>query len=155
MSSVEEHEGRGTSDGGELLAALALAREQLEMELAFLGEVTDGREVVRSAAGDGESFGLAVGMSIELSSTYCQRVLEGQIDGVVGDAAHEAATRDLDITRHARIGSYIGVPVTTQDARLYMLCCLGHESRPTLGEADLRFMRGVAETVLAALDGRT
>ncbi len=42
-----------------------------------------------------------------------------------------------------------------RDARLYMLCCLAHESRPALGEADLRFMRGVAETVLAALGRET
>jgi GAF domain-containing protein len=53
----------------------------------------------------------------------------------------------------ARIGAYIGVPLSGNDARLYVLCCLAHESRPALGEADLRFLRGVGETVLASLEG--
>lgn len=121
------------------------------MDIAFLGEVVGDREVVLAAAGDTDSFGLAKGTSVEMSATYCQHVLEGRLDGAIPDAAREPLTSGLEITRRAGIGSYIGVPLRTRDARLYMLCCLAHESRPALGEADLRFMRGVAETVLAAL----
>jgi GAF domain-containing protein len=133
-------------------AALALAREQLDMDVAFLGEVVADREVVRSVSGGVDSFGFVPGASIELASTYCQQVLDGRLDGVVADSATEPLVCDLEITRRARIGAYIGVPLHTGDARLYMLCCLARESRPALGEADLRFLRGVGETVLASLE---
>ena len=151
VSHAEDPQRRVGPHGDELTAALALARDQLEMDVAFLGELADGREVIRAAAGDADSFGLVEGTSVEMSATYCQHVLEGRLDGAVPDAAREPLTAGLEITRRAGIGSYVGVPLRTRDARLYMLCCLAHESRPALGHADLRFMRGVGETVLAAL----
>jgi GAF domain-containing protein len=152
MTSLTDEDRAAGAPRDGVAAALALAREQLDMELAVLGAVVDGREVVRAVDGDGESFGLAPGASLPLASTYCQQVLDGRLSGVVADAAADERVRDLELTELARIGAYIGVPLTGEDARLYMLCCLAHESRPALGEADLRFLRGVGETVLAALE---
>ena len=60
--------------------------------------------------------------------------------------------RDLEVARAAGIGAYIGVPLTTLDARLYILCCLAHERRPALGEQDVLFLRGLGETIIRALD---
>ena len=151
VSLTEEPQRRERPHAEELTAALTLAREQLEMDVAFLGEVEGGREVVRTSSGDADSFGLAQGTSVDLSATYCQHVLEGRLDGAVPDATREPLTAGLEITARASIGAYIGVPLRARNARLYMLCCLAHESRPALGEADLRFMRGVGETVLAAV----
>ena len=136
----------------ELNAALALAREQLDMELALLGEVVDDREIARFVVGEAEGFGAYEGASAALSETYCQRLLTGRIEGIVRDTALDPETAALPVTRRARIGAYVGVPIEARDARLYVLCCLAHEARPALGEADLRFMRGIAETVRAALD---
>jgi hypothetical protein len=44
--------------------------------------------------------------------------------------------------------------LTTLDARLYVLCCLGHEQRPALRERDVLFLRGLGETIIRELDGR-
>lgn len=133
-------------------AALALAREQLDMDVAFLGEIADGRETVRALVGDSGSFGLREGTSVELSATVCSQVLSGRIDGLVPNAAADTRVCSLRTVSDARIGAYVGVPLTAGDAHLYMLCCLAHESRLTLDQGDLRFMRGLGETVLAALD---
>ena len=62
--------------------------------------------------------------------------------------------RDLQSTRAARIGAYIGVPLTTLDARLYVLCCIAHDQRPQLGERDVRFLRGLGEAIVAELEKR-
>lgn len=136
----------------EVEAALALARDQLDMELAFLGEVVDGREVVRAMEGDASSFGFARGASVDLSATVCGEVLSGRVEGLLPHAGTDERTCSLSMVVQARIGAYVGVPLTAADARQYMLCCLAHESRPTLGAADLRFLRGLGETVLAALE---
>jgi GAF domain-containing protein len=132
-------------------STLELARAETSMDVAVLGEIRDGREVVRLLAGDGGSFGLAVGASAPVEETYCQRLLEGRLGNVVCDASSEDLVRDLELTRTARIGAYIGVPLTTLDARLYILCCLAHEQRLELGERDVLFLRGLAETIIREL----
>lgn len=134
-----------------ITAALELAQAETEMDAAVLGEIYDGREVVRFVAGDG-SFGLAPGASMPIEETYCHRVLTGRLSNVVPDAHADDQLRDLQITRAARIGAYIGVPLTTLDARLYVLCCLAHEQRPQLGERDLLFLRGLGEAIVAELE---
>ncbi len=121
------------------------------MDVAALGEIRDGREIVRSLVGDGRSFGLRAGASLAVKETYCGRLLEGRISNIVRDAQADQRVKDLRLTHQARIGAYIGVPVSTQDARLYVLCCLAHEQCPRLCERDVLFMRGVAATIIAAL----
>ncbi len=134
-----------------LSAALALARDETAMDVAVLGEIRDGREIVHSLAGDATSFGLKVGASLAAKDTFCERLLEGRIPNVVRDAQADQRVKDLRLAREARIGAYIGVPISTRDARLYILCCLAHEQRPRLCERDVLFMRGVAATITAAL----
>ena len=50
------------------------------------------------------------------------------------------------------MGAYVGVPMTGAAARRYVLCCLAREARPDLGESDLRFLRGLVESVRPAVD---
>ena len=145
----------GRSSGADpITAALELARAETEMDVAALGEICDGREVVRFVAGDG-SFGLVPGAaSMPIEDTYCHRLLTGRLSNIVPDAHADDQLRDLQITRAARIGAYIGVPLTTLDARLYVLCCLAHEQRPHLGERDVLFLRGLGEAIVAELEKR-
>ena len=55
------------------------------MDVAVLGEIRDGREVVRFVAGDG-SFDLVPGASMPIEDTYCHRLLPGRLSNVVPDA---------------------------------------------------------------------
>ena len=136
-----------------ITAALELAQAETEMDVAVLGEVCGGREVVRFVAGDG-SFGLAPGASMPIEETYCHRLLTGTVSNVVPNAHADDQLRDLEITRAARIGAYVGVPLTTLDARLYVLCCLAHEQRPQLGKRDVLFLRGLADAIVVELEQR-
>jgi GAF domain-containing protein len=135
-----------------VVSTLELARTETSMDVAVLGEIRDGREVVRHLAGDAQSFGLKLGASMPIEDTYCQRLLEGRLSNVVTDARTDELVRDLDITRAANVGAYIGVPLTTLNARLYVLCCLAHEQQPSLSERDVVFLRGLGETITVELD---
>ncbi len=137
-----------------ITAALELAHAETEMDVAVLGEVCDGCEVVRFAAGDVGSFGLVIGASMPIEDTYCHRLLTGRLSNFVPDARAEEELRDLEITRAARVGAYLGVPLTALDARLYVLCCLAHEQQPQLGQRDVLFLRGLGEAILAKLEER-
>ena len=143
---------RRSSTGDPITGALKLAHTETQMDVAVLGEVCHGREVVRYLAGDGASFGLTPGASMPIEDTYCHRLLTGRLSNVVADAQANELVRDLEITRVARIRAYIGVPLTGLNARLYVLCCLAHEQRPQLGEPDVLFLRDLGDAVLAALE---
>ena len=132
---------------------LAVLREQLQMELTFVGEFTDGREVFRSVDGDADSFGLTEGSSIALDASYCHRVVEGAIPNVIRDAKRDPHVKELDATEEADIGSYIGVPLLLSSGGLYgMLCGISHSPDPSLGERDLSFMRVIGRLIVDQLE---
>jgi hypothetical protein len=144
---------RCRSSGADCITkTLRLALTETHMDVAVLGEVCEGREVVRYLAGDGGSFGLSPGASVPIEDTYCHHLLTGRLSNVVPDAQANEQVRGLAITHAARVGAYIGVPLTGLDARLYVLCCLAHERRPQLGERDVLFLRDLADAVLADLE---
>lgn len=124
---------------------LSLVREHLDMDVAFVSEFTDGRQVFRRVEGDGSSFGLEEGAGITLDQTYCRRMVDGRIPNVINDATCDPRVSDLPATLAAGIGSYVGVPVRFSDGRLYgTLCCLSHSPDPTLGRRDVKFIHVLA-----------
>ena len=133
--------------------SLAIAARELGMDAAVLGEVLSGEEVVRWAAGSTDGFGLAEGVRAPLEETYCRHLLEGRLDAAVPDARSHPLVGRLATTETMRIGAYIGVSLTTDDARLYVLCCLSHERQPALGEREVAFLRGLAESIRHQLNG--
>jgi hypothetical protein len=92
---------RGARGREVVVSTLELARAETSMDVAVLGEIDDGREVVRLVAGDGGSIGLTVDASLPVEETYCQRLLEGRLGNVVRDARGEPLVRDLQLTRTA------------------------------------------------------
>lgn len=124
----------------QLQAKLAVACRELHADSALLSEIRSGREHIRW--GEGETG--YVGLSLPLADTVCGRLLEGRIGNIVADTAREPALEGIDL---GVVRSYIGVPFETEDARAYVLCCLAGETRPDLGEADVRFLQGVAESL--------
>jgi GAF domain-containing protein len=124
---------------------LSTVREAMEMDVAFVSEVTEDRLVFRALVGDYESFGVREGESFPVDASYCKRVLDGSLPNVVPDARSEDLTKDLWVTTEADIGSYVAVPVILPDGRPYgTLCCVSHKTDPRLRERDLGLMEGVA-----------
>lgn len=131
---------------------LALALQELDMDVAFVAEVVEGREVFHVVEGDGERFGISAGMSHALIDTVCEAVLAGRAPRVIPDVRDPGVVEALRLDDKIDVGAYVGAPIGLRDARLYMLCCLAAESRPELGEAEDRFMLGLRETVRARLE---
>ena len=131
---------------------LAVARRELRMDVALLSEVREGREVVLWTVGNGRLPAVAAGVSAPLEDTICQALLDGSVANLVPDVRTDPRVRDLPLVRGAGLGAYIGVPLTGAAARRYVLCCLAREARPDLSEADLRFLRGLVESLRPAVD---
>jgi hypothetical protein len=135
---------RPASGDLQVRAKLRMVRHELKADAALLTEIRDGREHIRWAVGS-PGYG---GRSFRLKDTICERLLSGQIGSVVADAAAEPSLAGVEL---GDVRAYIGVPFHTADARAYVLCCLAHEVRPDLGEADVRFLQGIAESLQPVL----
>ena len=133
----------GWDRDGQLRAKLAMACRELDADTALLSEIRNGREHVRWGAGEAGY----IGVSVPLSDTVCGRLLDGRIDNIVSDAMLEESLNQLAGVTDGTIRAYIGVPFETEDARAYVLCCLAREARPDLGEADVRFLTGLTESL--------
>ena len=133
--------------------ALAAARDELCMDVAFVSEFTEERMVFRRLVGDAESFGWREGESISLDNTFCRLLMAGYLPNLIPDARNDVRVKDLEVTGAADIGSYAGIPVRFSDGRLYgTLCALSHAPNPSLKDRDTLFMRVLARMVAEGLE---
>jgi putative nucleotidyltransferase with HDIG domain len=133
--------------------ALAAAREELGMDVAFVSEFTEDRMVFRKLVADGESFGLREGECMPLDDTLCGLLLSKDLPNLIRDAKDDVRVKDLRVTDEAGIGSYAGIPVRFSDGRLYgTLCALSHSPDPSLRDRDTKFMRVLARMVAEHLE---
>ena len=133
--------------------ALAAAKEELGLEVAFVSEFAEQRMIFRKLVGNAESFGWREEESIPLDNTYCRLLMEGRLPNIIPDAKNDERVNCLDVTGEARIGSYVGVPIRFSDGRLYgTLCALSHSPNPPLEERDARVMRVLARLVAEQLE---
>lgn len=128
---------------GQVQAKLQMACRELKVDAALLTEIRGGREHIRWA--EGKTW---AGRSFPLRETICERLLAGSIGSLVADTHAEPALKDVAL---GDVAAYIGVPFNTADARAYVLCCLAHEARHDLGDADVRFLQGLAESLRPVL----
>jgi GAF domain-containing protein len=127
---------------------LRTARELLGMDIAWIAEFRDGKQVFRTVDGDGDSFGVATGEAIPLDGSYCERVALGVIPNVIPDTAAEPGVRDLEATLAGRIGAYVGIPIALVDGTVYgTLCVASHRPNGDLSERDVKYLEGIARRV--------
>ena len=132
---------------------MALAREALGMDVAFVSEFAGDRMEFRALEGDAASFGWQKGGGVPLDGTFCKRVVDGSLPNLVPDAKGDERVSDLEVTTEADIGSYVGLPLRFSDGRVYgTLCCLSHSPEPHLQERDARFMEVLARLVAGQIE---
>ncbi|HXD64605.1 MAG TPA: GAF domain-containing protein [Solirubrobacteraceae bacterium] len=153
MPAARAGDGADGSEASErrLDALLRLTRDLLDADMAVLTEIGQGRETARRAAGEWPGMGSFEGAWSPLEETICQRMLEGRIGNYIRDAQGDDRVNHLPMVREMGIGSYLGVPIRIDDVHLYVLCCLDRESRPSLGEREVRLLSGLAESVRVEL----
>jgi signal transduction histidine kinase len=126
---------------------LHTARRRLQMEAAFLAELTETEQIYRATA-DAESFTIVEGASLPRVAGYCRRVMESGAPWVIRDTSIEPEVRDLAITSAGQLAAYIGVPVTAPDGRPFgTLCAINHTPRPDLGEQDVAILQALADVL--------
>jgi len=134
---------------------VALLRRHLRMEIAYLSEFVGDDQVIRQVDAGPEHPELRRGAEVPLEAGYCRRMVEAELPGVIADTAADPVASALAVTREARIGSYVGVPVRFGDGRLYgSLCCASRHPNPRLDETATHFAHVCARLIGDLLDQR-
>ena len=144
-ADVEQEHDRGVI--GDLLRAV---RQHFGTEIAFVSEFTGGKRVFRFVDAGVEDL-VVVGEGDPLEATYCKHVVDGMLPSLIPDLHLNEVAVELGLTAPEGLHSYLGVPITFPDGRVYgTLCCLG--SAPAeLGIGDLALLSVVADVVAAQL----
>ncbi|MEH2482840.1 EAL domain-containing protein (putative c-di-GMP-specific phosphodiesterase class I) [Nitrobacteraceae bacterium AZCC 2146] len=131
-----------------VVRALQLIRAHLRMEIAYVSEFEDGREVFREVVAPGEEDLIKVGDSHSLDDTYCRFILEGRLPQLICDTSTEPIAMALPVTKMMPIGRYMSVPILRSDGQPYgMFCCLGFKADLSLNDRDLNMMNVFSDLV--------
>ncbi len=132
---------------------LALARQQLGMDVTLLTEFVDSRQIYRVLEGEGLSFGMHEGDDLAISDTLCAKVLAGETGGAIPDVSRSRAAAGLASVQAGRIGAYAGAPIRLPGGTLFgTICGVSHEAKPGLGARDRELLVFLGEMLGALLE---
>ena len=129
------------------------AHRQLSLDVAYVGEFRDGMQLYRAVSGDAASFNMTYADELPAVATYDQRMAAGSIPNVICDASADERVAGLVVTRYARIGAYVGVPILLSDGTLYgTLSCVSHEPDYTLDDRAASLLSLLGELIVDDLE---
>ena len=129
-------------------SCLRVARERLDMDIAWLAEFSGDRKVLRVVEGDNRAFDLWDDSWLPMTESYCNRMMNGEIPNAIPDTAAEPAVATLPVTAKLGLGAYVGVPLLLPDGDLRgAFCCARSTASATLTDRDVEFMRVLARVV--------
>ncbi len=127
---------------------LSVLRSRLGLETAWLSSFHDGMQTFEVLDGDADAVGLSSGDRASLFDSYCVRVIDGRLPGIVPDTRANQTTAALPVTREFELGAYVGVPVLNRNGgTVGMVCAVSREAKPYLADLDLRIVKQVAELI--------
>lgn len=127
---------------------LEFARRQFEFDVVYLFELRAGRIEVRAVAGDADSFRVGRDGALACEDSYTHRMMTGQIPSFIPDVRWHPELVDLEVTRTAAIGCYVGVPVRRPGGAVWgALTGLNHAPRPDLDERLMASLALLADLV--------
>jgi EAL domain-containing protein (putative c-di-GMP-specific phosphodiesterase class I) len=132
---------------------LEAAREYLDMDVAFVAEFAGGEQVFRHVTGDAAIFRLSTELRVPLGWMYCKAMCDGRLPEAIPDTMANLIAAAMPVTDAAHVGSYVGVPVSLPDGRVWgSMACLSRRPDHSVGKRDVRFMRMLARIYAEQLE---
>lgn len=134
---------------GEVLATL---RRKLDMDVVFVSEFVDGRRVFRYVDHSGHEPVIRPGDSNPVEESFCLRVVDGRLPGLIHDVARLPAGTDVPATP-IRLGGHLSTPVVLKTGETYgTLCCFSARPSPHLRAQDLETLKLCAKLVARKIE---
>ena len=143
-----------TADGADtplesvIPALLAIVKQTLDMDVAFVSEFVGDRRVFKHVAPASGAV-IASGGADPLEASWCKLVVEGKLPQYIPDTAVHYARGDVQPPPFP-IGTHLSVPITLEGGRHFgTLCCFSFERRTGVREGDLDLLRAIARLLAA------
>ena len=127
-------------------AVLAAAATLLNMEVIFLGGLTDDTFTFEKVHATAPWPGLVEGESSPRTDSFCHRLLDGAPSST-SDAANDPHYQDTPVRRDLGIRSYVGVPVHDAEGKAVGTLCGIDRSGVEVSDESIRVLRQLAEIV--------
>ena len=133
---------------------LSTAKDALELSVAFLSRLDDTTQYLEVVDASGPAALLfREGVTQPRATTFCQKILDGDLPAVIPDVTAIPAAMALPAARVPRIRSYVSVPVTLSDGTLYgTFCAAGLTSDKRLSKRDRALMQVLAHAAALVLE---
>lgn len=132
---------------------LRLAREHLDMEIAFVSEFVDGHRVFRAVDSGLDDCPVREGDSDPLEDSYCARVVDGSLPRLMTDARHNSVAAAMPVTAALPVGAHVSVPLTRRDGSVFgTFCCFSRQADPTLQQRDLSVVQLLADLLAPTIE---
>jgi EAL domain-containing protein (putative c-di-GMP-specific phosphodiesterase class I) len=132
--------------------AVRAIRTHLGMDVAFLAEFDGDNRIYRKIDSD-LSLPIAIGGITPLEETYCQRVVDGRLPGLISDTSLIPEAANLPVTKEFGIGAYLTSPIRLADGHVYgTLCCISFSADRSLGGRDIAALNLFGDFVGKQLD---
>jgi hypothetical protein len=131
-------------------AVLATAATLLNMEVVFLGGLTDDTFTFERVHARAEWPGIAEGESFPRTDTFCHRLLAGAAPAT-SDAEHSPDYWDAPGRADLGVKSYVGVPVRATDGTFVATLCGIDRGGVEVSEAAIGVLRQLADVISAQL----
>jgi EAL domain-containing protein (putative c-di-GMP-specific phosphodiesterase class I) len=137
-----------------LLADLVeAARRHLDMEIGFISEFRGDRRYFRYVNQPRGLEILKVGGSDPVDETYCKRVVDGRLPGLIQNAGDLPEARSLAVTAELGIGAHLSAPISLADGTVFgTFCCFSLKPDYSLTRRDLSFLSAMADIAASILD---
>ena len=131
-------------------AVLATAATLLNMEVVFLGGLTDDSFTFEKVHARAEWPGVEEGVTRDRTDSFCHRLLAGAPTST-SDAANDPYYRDAPAQAAFGITSYVGVPVRDRSGTVVATLCGIDRGGVAVTEDAVAVLRDLAEVVAAQL----
>lgn len=127
--------------------ALHAVRTHLGLEVAFISQIQSGRRIFRHIDSVPDFSPIHVGDSDPVDQSFCQRVVDGRLPGLLTDAREHPEAQTLDATMQMPIGAHLSVPIRVGEEVFGTFCCFSREPNASLDDRDLALVRVYADFV--------
>jgi EAL domain-containing protein (putative c-di-GMP-specific phosphodiesterase class I) len=136
-----------------LSRSLHAIRTHLNMDVGFISEFVNDRRYFRYVDADDRDAVISVGQSDPLEESYCQRIVDGRLPGLLTDACLNPEALTLAATRALPVGAHLSAPIRLKNGRIFgTLCCFSSHPNHSLTERDLAMLQVVSDMLAGHIE---
>lgn len=134
--------------------AIGALRKHFNMEVAFISQFKAGERIFRYVDALPSFQPISVGDANPLEDSYCQRVVDGRLPGLIHNARENCEAMTLEATEALPVGAHLSAPIRVEGDQVFgTLCCFSRSPDRSLQDSDLQTLRLYADFVGRALRG--